>query len=434
MNNIEQRRQRIENALWGLFIADSLAMPAHWYYSRENIAQDFDGGVKTYQAPLHPHPEAFMVGMSYKPDVQKAKSLNRPYDILHDHSMFYQTSWEEFKIERNDREGEHGNKVAAADERYHYHHGLGKGDNTLNAHLARVLLRSVNKKGGYEAGAFLDDFITYMTTPGENKDPYTEVFLRRWFENYCNGDPVHACAQMQRDNWSIGSHGGMIRPMVLALLSQNPYQGVGMALEHQALTHRSETVASGLATCIPLMFELVDGKSDKKSAFQSASQQVHLAKIRGEDLFAQYRAHKGPGNIPDDQMWAYHMELDDAPMDLDKLVEMGEQAVLRKEIGTVCYIEQGLPMMFFIAAHENYDFENTLLLNVNAGGDNVNRGMPLGLMMGAGEVEIPADLKQGLSDYPALSEEIAKFADIAVSGQGVTDGFEAPSRRKGVVL
>ncbi|MEW7007617.1 ADP-ribosylglycohydrolase family protein [Lentilitoribacter sp. EG35] len=422
------RKTRIENALWGLFIADSLAMPAHWYYSRENIARDFNGGVKTYEAPLHPHPEAFMVGMSYLPDIEKANMLGRPYDILHEHSRFYKTSWAELEIKRTEREGEHGNAVAAEDERYHYHHGLGQGDNTLNAHLARVLLRSINKRGGYEAGAFLDEFIEHMTTPGVNKDPYTEVFLRRWFENYCAGDPVHACAQMQRDNWSIGSHGGMIRPMILSLLSQNAYQGIGMALEHQVLTHRSETIASGLAVCVPLLFELVNGV-DAKLAFQASARQVHMAAIRGEDLFAQYRDHKGPGNIPDDKMWAYHMDLAGEPMNLSKLVEMGEQNVLRREIGTVCYIEQGLPMMFFIAEYEDYNFEKAMLLNVNAGGDNVNRGMPLGLMMGAASEKVPDRLKRGLSDYETLSSEISNFAEIAVSGQGVTTGFEAPSRR-----
>lgn len=421
-------KTRIENALWGLFIADALAMPAHWYYSRENIVRDFNGGVKTYEAPLHPHPEAFMVGMSYLPDIENANALGRPFDILHEHNRFYKTSWAELEIKRTEREGEHGNAVAAADERYHYHHGLEQGDNTLNAHLARVLLRSVNKRGGYEAGAFLDDFISHMTTPSINKDPYTEVFLRRWFENYCAGDPVHACAQMQRDNWSIGSHGGMIRPMILSLLSQNAYQGIGMALEHQVLTHRSETVASGLATCVPLLFELIDG-ADTKSAFCSSAGQVHMASIRGEDLFAQYRDHKGPGNIPDDEMWAYHMDLDAKPMDVIQLVELGEQNVLRKEVGTVCYIEQGLPMMFFIAEHENYDLEKALLLNVNAGGDNVNRGMPLGLMIGAASESVPEHLKRGLSDYEELSEEIAMFAEIAVSGKGVTTAFEAPSRR-----
>ncbi len=38
------KRQRIENALWGLFIADALAMPAHWFYSLKNLqARDICG-------------------------------------------------------------------------------------------------------------------------------------------------------------------------------------------------------------------------------------------------------------------------------------------------------------------------------------------------------------------------------------------------------
>ncbi|MFW6312379.1 MAG: hypothetical protein ACOC2N_00655 [Spirochaetota bacterium] len=74
----------MENALWGLFIGDALAMPAHWYYDRENIRRDFDGGVTGYEAPEHPHPESFMVGMEYRPDVECARASGRPYDILHD--------------------------------------------------------------------------------------------------------------------------------------------------------------------------------------------------------------------------------------------------------------------------------------------------------------------------------------------------------------
>ncbi|MEM7271011.1 MAG: ADP-ribosylglycohydrolase family protein [Pseudomonadota bacterium] len=426
------RRARIENALWGLFIADALAMPAHWFYSRENIAEYFDGGVKGYEEPPHPHPEAFMVGMGYHPDLESAGSLGRPYDILHDHVRFYRTSWSDLAIERNARESEHGNAVAAEDERYHYHHGLKRGENTLNAHLARVLMRSVIARGGYEAGAFLDDFIAHMTTPGLNRDPYTEVFLRRWFENWCAGAPTHASAQMQRDNWSIGSFGGMIRPMVLSMLSVNAYQGVGMALEHQALTHRSETVASGLAVTVPLLFELLNG-ADPAGAFSEARGLVHRAAIRGEDLFARYRDAKGPNNIPDDEMWGYHMDLEAGPMDVEGMVGRGEHAVIRKELGTVCYIEQGLPLIFFAAAHEGYDFEKTILLNVNAGGDNVNRGMPLGLLMGAGAA-IPDWMKDGLADREGLANEITAYADIAAGGAGVTTGFEAPARRGGVAL
>ncbi|MFC1833015.1 ADP-ribosylglycohydrolase family protein, partial [Thermodesulfobacteriota bacterium] len=60
-------RVRLQNSLWGLFIGDALAMPAHWYYRVENIRQIFDGGIRNYSAPPHPHLESFMVGMAYHP-------------------------------------------------------------------------------------------------------------------------------------------------------------------------------------------------------------------------------------------------------------------------------------------------------------------------------------------------------------------------------
>ena len=117
------------------------------------------------------------------------------------------------------------------------------------------------------------------------------------------------------------------------------------------------------------------------------------------------------------------------PLELRPLVEAGEQAIIRTELGTICYVEHGLPMMMFLAAHEDYDLRKTLLLNVNAGGDNTNRGMPLGLLMGAAAGEVPSDLREGLTDSDALSDEIAAFAEIAVKGQGNTTGFVSPSRR-----
>jgi hypothetical protein len=128
-------QDRIEGALWGLFVADSLAMPIHWYYNRKNITSDFPGGVTQFEAPRHPHPEAFMIGMRYRPDVETAQKLGRPYDILHDHARFYDSTYSDMGFSLSDREGSHGNAVAAADERYHYHHGLNAGDNTAAAHL-----------------------------------------------------------------------------------------------------------------------------------------------------------------------------------------------------------------------------------------------------------------------------------------------------------
>jgi hypothetical protein len=55
------KRLRLENALWGLFISDSLSMPAHWYYKRDYLKKEF-GAITNYNDAPHPHPESFMVG------------------------------------------------------------------------------------------------------------------------------------------------------------------------------------------------------------------------------------------------------------------------------------------------------------------------------------------------------------------------------------
>ena len=150
--------RRIENALWGLFIGDAMAMPVHWFYSTERIRECFPEGIDRYYPAPHPHPDAFMLGMSYQPDVERAKALNRPYDILHEHARFYRTSYSDFGFSLDSREGEHGNSTAALDQRMHYHHALEAGESTLGAGLVRVLMRSVIERDGYSQDGFLNDF------------------------------------------------------------------------------------------------------------------------------------------------------------------------------------------------------------------------------------------------------------------------------------
>ena len=133
--SFEMKRRRIRNALWGLFVGDALSMPAHWFYNLKNIDEYFEGGIRGYVPPPHPHPESFMVGMQYHPDVETATRLGRKYDILHEHARYYDTSYGENDFPFAEREGEHGNKVPALKERFHYHHGLKAGENTLGAGL-----------------------------------------------------------------------------------------------------------------------------------------------------------------------------------------------------------------------------------------------------------------------------------------------------------
>jgi hypothetical protein len=389
-NTTKIRHRRLQNALWGLFIGDALAMPAHWYYNTGNIVKDFEGGIRGYVDPPHPHPESFMVGMGYQPDVATAERLGRAYDILHEHARFYHTSYSALQIRSTERESEHGNPVPQLDDRYHYHHGLKAGENTLAAHLVRVLLRSVINRGRYDQNAFLAEFIEHLAVPGRNRDPYSEIYIRRWFENYSRGRPLHACAEFQRNVWSIGSHGGLIRPLVISAIADSAYQGLGLAIEHQNLTHRSENVAGALGVLIPLFNALLTG-AEPHQTIATYARRIRVPRVTGDELFAAYRDHQGPGNIPGRKMWQFHTLLSDVPFEVDQLVEQHAEREVVNHL--------------------------TLLANANAGGDNVHRGMVLGLVVGAANDELPQHLKQGLIEFEGLEDEIDAFADIAVSGR-----------------
>ena len=399
---------RIENALWGTFIGDALAMPVHWFYSPERIREHFPDGIDRYFPAPHPHPDAFMLGMSYQPDLEAARAAGRHYDILHQHARFYRTSYSHFGFALGEQEGEHGNATAALDERMHYHHGLEAGESTLGAALIRVLMRSVIHRGGYSQQGFLEDFIHYMTGPRENRDPYTEIYLRRWFEHYSEGIAPENCAEHQRQVWSIGSVGGLVRPLVLALLNpDNPYLATGIALAHQQLTHRSEMVSSGLSLLVPAVLRVVQGASPQ-TVFGELLHQLPAPAVSGQGLFQAYRDHDGPGNIPADDTWRLHMSFKEESAD----------RMSPDYFATACYIEQALPLMTALGQQECADFNRTLRANAEAGGDSVHRGMVLGLLLGAGSEDVPEAWKRGLKHHDELAGEIHQFAVIAARGDG----------------
>ena len=403
---------RLKNALWGAFIADSMAMPVHWYYRRKYIKEGFDGGITKYEDAPHPHPESFMVGNNYHPNIAKAKELGRPFDIAHEHIRFYNTNYNDLDIKLAVHAGEHKNAMPEKDERYHYHHGLKAGENTLGANLIRVIMRSIIKEGKYTQEVFIEDFISYMTTPGQNKDPYTEVYIRAWFQNYSNGVPPHACAQEQRDVWSIASNGGIIRPLVLALTSKSTFQALGVALQHQQITHRSDNVSSALCVLVPLLRELLE-KEEPISTLKAFASKVKRTKISGSELSKAYADHNGPGNIPKDEMWNIHTKFSDKNVDLDALMkEHTEDEILGSVFTTGCYPEQALPVLMYLLYKNKFDFEASVLANANAGGDCVHRGIILGMLAGAANEEIPQALKTGLAEYANIEQEIEDFVKV----------------------
>ena len=406
---------RIKNALWGAFIADSIAMPVHWYYKRKHIREGFDGGIQWFEDAPHPHPESFMVGNNYHPNIKKAQELSRPFDIAHEHVRFYNTNYNDFGFKLSVHDGEHKNAMPAREERYHYHHGLKAGENTLGANLIRVLMHSVIKEGKYIQEDFIEDFIEYMTTAGKNKDPYTEIYLRAWFENFSKGIPPHACAQEQKDVWSIGSSGSIIRPLILSLTSKSTYAGLGVALQHQQITHRTENGSSALCVLVPLLYKLLN-KENPIATLKEFAPEVQLPKISGAELSKTYADHNGPGNIPKNEMWKIHTEFSDKTLDLDFLLNQCEDNdILGTIFTTGCYTEQALPVLMYLLYKNKFDFKNSILANANAGGDCVHRGIILGILAGASSNEVPIELKKGLVEYDSLNKEIEEFVEVIIA-------------------
>jgi hypothetical protein len=93
--------------------------------------------------------------------------------------------------------------------------------------------------------------------------------------------------------------------------------------------------------------------------------------------------------------------------------------VIRQLFASACYPEHGLPLLLYLAQKHAFEVESALLANTNAGGDNVHRGMILGLVVGAANDSLPENLMTGLVAYGKLKAEIEGFAEIALRGNGI---------------
>lgn len=203
------------------------------------------------------------------------------------------------------------------------------------------------------------------------------------------------------------------------MLIDGTYQGLGFAIEHQCFTHRSENAASALGILVPLLNSLVRG-ADPVEAISSYARDIRTPQISGEELFAAYREHGGPGNIPKDEMWQLHVRLNAAPYEVIQLASQHtEPEVIRRLFATACYPEHGLPLLLYLVMKHNLGVEASLLANANAGGDNVHRGMIMGLIAGASNDDLPNHLVEGLIDQKELKAEIDAFTDIALRGNAI---------------
>jgi ADP-ribosyl-[dinitrogen reductase] hydrolase len=322
---------RRKGAILGMFIGDALAMPVHWYYDRQALSRDY-GRVTGYLAPKNPHPDSILWRSSYTP-------VNDRADILHDQARFW---------------GRPG---------VHYHQFLQSGENTLNLKLCTLLIKTILAKRGYDADAYLSDYIAFMTTPGNHRDTYVEEYHRHFFTNYASGKPPTACGVNEKH---ISGVIGMI-PLIVHY-AQDPDLARRLAFGHLGLTHLGPRMAAAGEFLMDVLLPVLCGES----LFEVIAQKVRRQDnpLLGHPLMR----------------W-----LDDP-----------DETVVGRRLSTACYVEDALPATAFLALKYHDNVEQGLVANTRLGGDNAGRGAVLGALLGAanGHRSFPDGWVKGLRHPP----------------------------------
>jgi len=149
------------------FGGDALAAPTHWYYGgASQIRSDYGrAGITDYTKPKLELPGSIMNKSNVNGGGRGSFTKNGVTvigDVINHGKLDY---WDSKRS-------------------IHYHATLQKGENTLEAQLARVLMKSIVANGGtFDADHFRNAYIEFMTTPGSHNDTYASTCHRMFFKN-----------------------------------------------------------------------------------------------------------------------------------------------------------------------------------------------------------------------------------------------------------
>lgn len=371
-------QERARAALQNLFVADALAMPVHWYYRVGDIFAAFPNGVGAYEAPPEWHPSSIMSLHSTAQGGRKASAKAAP-DVVGDVILKGRRQhWDRANV--------------------HYHVGMAAGENTLNAHCARLLMRTLAEAEQSRAGmggsldnaakvqgsAYgVDDFaaryIHFMTADApQHPDTYAESYHRGFFHNYAQGLPPRKCGAVTHDTASVG---GLvtIAPLALqSLLNGLPLEYVQtQCREHLYLTHPSNELALVCDAYVSLIAQLLLRPEGEQPTNEQLLQSVP-ARTR-KALLAAIEKH--------------------AP-DAD---------VVGRMLSPACYISDSWPALLYFLCRYRHQPQAALLANTHVGGDNVHRGAVLGVLLGLLYGQSEQVWFSRLVDAQAIDQEILQL-------------------------
>ncbi len=357
MSNLPSIQQRADTALRALFVGDALAMPVHWFYNPQDIDRAFPGGVSDFEAAPAFHPSSIMPLHSTSQGGRGTQSAaGAARQIVGDVIL-------------------KGRREYWGQANQHYHCAMQAGENTLNAHCARVLMRSiVASNQHYDSASWLLDYIAFMTAnPPRHRDTYAESYHRGFFANLESGKPPAQCGAITHDTASIGGLVG-IAPLVFALrLQGTPLERVQVIVrEHLLLTHPDEALARVCASYAALLDTLLfrDSSVDVAATLQDCGRRA------GIDLAALLAKGRG------------------------------DRDIVGRMFSSACYISDSWPSVLYLAYKYRGQTKAGLIANTNVGGDNVHRGAVLGVILGLLQDTPALDEFEALTDADRLRREI----------------------------
>lgn len=354
---MNQQHLKAIAALKNMFVADALSMPVHWYYNPHDIEKAFPGGITRLESAPEYHPSSIM-------SLHSTSKGGRGKQTAHGHQR--EIVGEVILKGRRQYWNQPGQ---------HYHRGMLAGENTLNAHCARVLMKSLaTNNGHYNKQHFVDAYIALMTTdPPVYPDTYAESYHRGFFANLESGKAKERCGALTHDTASIG---GLvtIAPLVLAerLAGTSLDKVQVLCREHLFLTHPDNSLADTCAIYVELLDQLLF-RTDEPPPFELIAHAARRVGLNLSKLLAKAR---------------------------------DDREVVGGLFSSACYISDSWPSALYLAGKYLTNPRQALLANTNLGGDNVHRGAVLGVILGLATAHTVAEDYEELADKESLNVEI----------------------------
>lgn len=319
--------ERKQAALTGLFIADAVASPVHWMYDLRQLKGDY-GTISGYVKPKAKFAGSILNLSNTGGGGRGSDQGSIIGDVINHGKKDYWVRG--------------GNN--------HYHGTLDAGENTLEAQLCRVLLRTMAAKGAaFSLDDFRADYITFMRTPGSHNDTYASTAHRMFFANLVKGVAPAECADNDGHNTDAIDALTLVVPIILKYADLPRKELHQKVISTINVTRRTRALDRYAMALTDIMVEVLNGKP-----LRSAIEQVGEVYFKGS-VAGMVSADRG-----------------------DPMV--------------ACYIDSSFPALLHFAYKYSDSPEAAVLANANAGGENVARGSVLGALMG---------LAHGMSGWPA---------------------------------